>query len=46
MTLYVLDTDTLRLFQDGHPQVIARVRALVPVRAGLAAADAGRVAPA
>src|SRR5690242_21119656 len=30
MTLYVLDTDTLQLFQDGHPQVVARVRAVAP----------------
>jgi hypothetical protein len=28
MSLYVLDTDTLQLFQDEHPQVIARVRGL------------------
>ena len=24
----MLDTDTLQLFQDGHPQVVARVRAV------------------
>ena len=31
MSLYVLDTDTLQLFQDGHPQVLARVRAVAAV---------------
>jgi tRNA(fMet)-specific endonuclease VapC len=30
MSLYVLDTDTLQLFQDGHPRVIARARAVTP----------------
>jgi tRNA(fMet)-specific endonuclease VapC len=30
MSLYVLDTDTLQLFQDGHPQVVTRVRATAP----------------
>jgi tRNA(fMet)-specific endonuclease VapC len=30
MTLYVLDTDTVQLFQDEHPRVIARVQAVVP----------------
>jgi tRNA(fMet)-specific endonuclease VapC len=30
MSLYVLDTDTLQLFQDGHPQVAVRVRAVAP----------------
>ena len=30
MTLYVLDTDTFQLFQEGHPLVIARVRAVAP----------------
>lgn len=28
MSLYVLDTDTLQLFQDGNPAVVARVRAV------------------
>ncbi|SRR5579885_1440946 len=28
MSLYILDTDTLQLLQDGHPQVIARVQAV------------------
>ena len=27
MSLYVLDTDTLQLFEDGHPKVVARVKA-------------------
>jgi tRNA(fMet)-specific endonuclease VapC len=26
MSLYVLDTDTFQLFQEGHAQVVARVR--------------------
>jgi tRNA(fMet)-specific endonuclease VapC len=30
MSLYVLDTDTFQLFQDGHPQVTARVQAVAP----------------
>jgi tRNA(fMet)-specific endonuclease VapC len=30
MSLYVLDTDTLQLFQDGHPEVVSRVRAVAP----------------
>jgi tRNA(fMet)-specific endonuclease VapC len=30
MSLYVLDTDILQLFQDEHPTVIARVRAVAP----------------
>jgi tRNA(fMet)-specific endonuclease VapC len=30
MTRYVLDTDTLQLFQDEHPRVVARVRAVAP----------------
>src|SRR5262249_6007320 len=30
MTLYVLDTDTLQLFQEGHAQVVARVLAVAP----------------
>jgi tRNA(fMet)-specific endonuclease VapC len=30
MSPYVLDTDTLQLFKDGHPQVVARVRAAAP----------------
>ncbi len=32
MSLYVLDTDTLQLFEDGHPQVVARVRATLVTR--------------
>ena len=28
MSLYVLATDTLQLFEDGHPAVVARVSAL------------------
>jgi tRNA(fMet)-specific endonuclease VapC len=28
MSLYILDTDTLQLLQDDHPQVIARVQAV------------------
>jgi tRNA(fMet)-specific endonuclease VapC len=30
MSVYVLDTDTLQLFQDGNPKVAARVRELGP----------------
>lgn len=30
MSLYVLDTDTVQLFQNEHPLVIARVRAVAP----------------
>ncbi|MBI1917352.1 MAG: type II toxin-antitoxin system VapC family toxin [Planctomycetes bacterium] len=30
MSLYVLDTDTFQLFQEGHPLVIARARAVAP----------------
>ena len=30
MKLYVLDTDTLQLFQDEQPMVVARVRAVKP----------------
>jgi tRNA(fMet)-specific endonuclease VapC len=30
MSLYVLDTDTLQLYQDGHPLVLARVHAVAP----------------
>ena len=30
MSLYVLDTDILQLFQAEHPTVIARVRAVAP----------------
>jgi tRNA(fMet)-specific endonuclease VapC len=30
MSLYVLDTDTLQLFQDGHEQVVARAAAVPP----------------
>src|SRR5436190_16727592 len=30
MSLYVLDTDTLQLFQEGHPQIVDRVRAVAP----------------
>jgi tRNA(fMet)-specific endonuclease VapC len=30
MSLYVLDTDTLQLFQDEDPNVVARVRAVAP----------------
>jgi tRNA(fMet)-specific endonuclease VapC len=30
MNLYVLDTDSLQLFQDGHAQMVARVRAVAP----------------
>jgi tRNA(fMet)-specific endonuclease VapC len=28
MNLYVLDTDTLQLYQDGNPKVVARVHAV------------------
>jgi tRNA(fMet)-specific endonuclease VapC len=28
MSPYVLDTDTFQLFQDGHPQVVARTLAI------------------
>jgi len=30
MSLYVLDTDTLQLYQDGNPKVVSRVRAVAP----------------
>jgi tRNA(fMet)-specific endonuclease VapC len=30
MSLYVLDTDTFQLFQDGHELVVARVHAVAP----------------
>jgi len=30
MNLYVLDTDTLQLYQDDNPKVVARVRAVAP----------------
>jgi tRNA(fMet)-specific endonuclease VapC len=30
MSLYILDTDTLQLFQDEHPRVTARVEAVPP----------------
>lgn len=30
MTLYVLVTDTLQLYQDGNPKVFSRVRAVAP----------------
>jgi hypothetical protein len=30
MSVYVLDTDTLQLFQDGHPRVVTRVGAVAP----------------
>jgi tRNA(fMet)-specific endonuclease VapC len=30
MSLYVLDTDTLQLFQDEHPRVVARVESVAP----------------
>ena len=30
MSLYVLDTDTLQLFQDEHPLVISRVQDVAP----------------
>lgn len=30
MSLYVLDTDSLQLFQEEHPAVVARVRAVAP----------------
>jgi hypothetical protein len=30
MSLYVLDTDTLQLFQDEDPNVVARVSAVAP----------------
>ena len=30
MSLYVLDTDTLQLFQDGNAAVVGRVQALAP----------------
>ena len=28
MSLYILDTDTLQLFQDEHPLVVVRVEAI------------------
>lgn len=30
MNLYVLDTDTLQLYQDDNPKVVSRVRAVTP----------------
>jgi tRNA(fMet)-specific endonuclease VapC len=30
MSLYVLDTDTLQLYQDNNPKVVNRVRAVAP----------------
>ncbi|MFL5240766.1 MAG: hypothetical protein ACJ8FY_01545 [Gemmataceae bacterium] len=30
MTLYVLDTDTLQLYQEENPKVVAHVRAVAP----------------
>jgi tRNA(fMet)-specific endonuclease VapC len=30
MSLYVLDTDTLQLYQDGNPKVVSRVHAVNP----------------
>jgi len=30
MNLYVLDTDSLQLYQDGNPKVVSRVRAVAP----------------
>jgi tRNA(fMet)-specific endonuclease VapC len=30
MSLYVLDTDSVQLYQDGHPQMVRRVRAVAP----------------
>ena len=30
MNLYVLDTDTLQLYQDDNPKVVGRVRAIAP----------------
>lgn len=30
MSLYVLDTDALQLFQDGHPLVVSHFRAVAP----------------
>jgi tRNA(fMet)-specific endonuclease VapC len=30
MSLYVLDTDMLQLFQDGHPAVVNHVRTIAP----------------
>jgi tRNA(fMet)-specific endonuclease VapC len=30
MTLYVLDTDTLQLYQEGNPNVVRRVHAAAP----------------
>src|SRR5712691_8939435 len=30
MSLYVLDTDTLQLYQDENPSVVSRVRAVAP----------------
>jgi tRNA(fMet)-specific endonuclease VapC len=30
MSLYVLDTDMVQLFEDGHPKVVARVEATPP----------------
>jgi len=36
MSLYVLDTDTLQLFQDEHPSVVARVQAVAPAERAIA----------
>jgi hypothetical protein len=30
MSLYVLDTDTLQLYQDENPRVVGHVRAVAP----------------
>ncbi len=30
MSLYILDTDTLRLFRNGHPRVLQRVQSVSP----------------
>jgi hypothetical protein len=38
MNLYVLDTDTLQLYQDDNPKVVGRVRA---VAAGASKRDKG-----
>jgi tRNA(fMet)-specific endonuclease VapC len=30
MSLYILETDTLQLFQDGHPSIVAHLQAIAP----------------
>jgi hypothetical protein len=34
MSLYVLDTDTLQLYQDENPKVVSRVRVVAPGETG------------